>query len=202
MAGRGPAPKDEALRMRRNKTSTRAEVEMPAPGTTPPAPARVPDLPVRVCDACEPEPEKPKGKRGKKPKPAKAPKPCATCGGTRLVPWHWLTVAWWADLWDPAKNPFCVKYLPIHEHGLARLARIVEAYNVTGDVEYLKEIRLQGAEYGMTPRAQMGLQWQIKTPPANQGAPPPPSSSSSAGARPDPRKVLFMDQAAGGGERA
>lgn len=210
MAGKGPAPKDPALRMRRNKKATHSEVEMPAAAA--PMASSDHELPVRACTACESIDLQGEGqakKRGRKKRGrAKVVPVCATCGGSRILPWHPMTVAWWADLWNPATNPFCVKYLPIHIHGLGRLAGLVDdrarAETIKERIALDKEIRLQGAEYGLTPRGQMGLQWQVKTPPAGNAQPVPAAqqAASAQGGRPDPRKVLFMDPAAGGGERA
>lgn len=205
MAGKGPPPKDAAIRARTNKAATQAEVEG-APVFDPAAP-HVPELPMRVCSDCRstiapPTPKRQKKVKGRKKKAAEKAEPiCATCGGARFIPWHPLTIAWWADVWNLAANPFCVKYLPVHLHGLRDIARLREFWNMTGDIEYLKEIRLQEPNFGLTPRGQLGLQWSVKAPKAHAG--PSAASTTPQGERPqrnDPRKVLFMESA--GGERA
>lgn len=218
MAGRGPAPKDPQIRQRRNKKSTRDEVAVGSVQSSgPPAAAPAgadevgfihhkPRLPFRPCEGCfygRPRKKKGKGKKGTAAAQEAAKPACTRCNGTGAEPWHPLTISWWSALWDPEKNPWCLRYLPIHIPELERLAQLVDYYNRTNSLDALKEIRLQREAFGLTPRAQMSLQWTIKKPPPKPSSVPestskPPSSSP----RIDPRKILFMDPAAGGGERA
>lgn len=195
MAGKGPRPKDPALRQRTNKTSTRAEVEVPS--LVDPDSPRTPELPVRVCSSCESTidetPRKTKKKRGRQRKPEPA---CSRCGGTRLVPWHWMTVAWWADVWNPKTNPFCAKYIGVDVHGLVRLARLVDHYNLTDDLDDLKEIRLQEPRWGLDQMSRRALQWHTKEPKTHPAAVSTAATETAPPARHDPRKGLF---AVGGG---
>jgi hypothetical protein len=213
MAGHGPPPKDPALRQRRNKTSTRAVVE---PGSVaPPVVSR--ELPVRLCSFC-PEAAAPSkapkrakhAKRRRKPKVEAPPDPpeCPTCGGTRIVPWHRWTLAWWSAFWDPQLNPFLAQYLE-HEivGGIQETAFMRDAFNRDLDrgivnVELERAIRLRERALGLDPLARRAAQWEIKRPPASRPSTAPAGATPDPGrtAVPDMRKVLFMEGA--GGNRA
>lgn len=184
MAGRGPAPKPSHLRQRHNKVATRALAEVPEV----PLAERYP-LPIRVCTMCPPLTE-PKAKGKAKPKP------CSTCNGTRIVPWHDFTVAWWREVWA---GPFAGEYIPTDVvGGLYILARLYDSYWYTGDMDIAKEIRLREGRMGLDVMARRGLQWEVKkTPAAKQPTAVTPSQAPRVA---DPRKVLFMEAA--GGSRA
>jgi hypothetical protein len=112
----GPPPKDPALRVRRNKVTTKA--------TLPKAPrARRPALPRK--------------------RPA----------------WHPLTKREWNSWWSSG-----AEYSEVHASGLLRLIYLVEDFNRATSAKERKEaaaeIRLQGAEFGLSPLAERRLQWE------------------------------------------
>jgi hypothetical protein len=76
-------------------------------------------------------------------------------------------MAWWRDTWgsEVARN-----YIHVDIHGLYRLARLVDRYNVDADAGL--DVRMQHAEirlaqqaYGQTPLDRTRLQWEVELPP-------------------------------------
>lgn len=72
--------------------------------------------------------------------------------------------AWWVDLWA---TPMAPEFDRSDVHGLVMLAELVDLFwtlppeKVMSKVEVAKEIRLQRAEYGLTPLGRRRLQWEI-----------------------------------------
>ena len=88
---------------------------------------------------------------------------------------HRLTRAWWKRVWE---SPMAGEYLPTDEDGLARLAILVDNYYKIPCKEYLAEIRLQEARFGLSPVDRSRLQWEVlkgeeaerkRKPPQRQG---------------------------------
>lgn len=72
--------------------------------------------------------------------------------------WHPLTLKAWANAWA---SPMASQWLASDFDGLARLAILWDNYNKTGMLDYIKEIRLQSASYGLTPLDRSRLQWEV-----------------------------------------
>lgn len=79
---------------------------------------------------------------------------------------HPATVEWWGDIW---RSPMAPEYVDSDFHGIARLAHLVDSYNVAvdeGDTRLMlslaAEIRLQGQSFGLTPIDRRRLQWTIE----------------------------------------
>lgn len=72
--------------------------------------------------------------------------------------WHPLTVVQWANAW---RSPMASQWLETDFDGLARLARLWDDYNKTGALDCIKEIRLQGQAFGLTPLDRSRLQWEV-----------------------------------------
>lgn len=175
----GPPPKKPSIRRRRNRTSTRKVVEMPAaPPSSPAAAAHDgPQLPKRVCGCA--------ARRERRPA-----KDCSSCRGTGLRQWHPLTVSWWRDVWS---SEFHAEYIRTDEHGLVRLAMVVDSFYWSGSIDDLKEIRLQEARFGLDVMARRRLEWMVKKPPsAGERAPAEQRNPRPGAGGEDPRKVLTM----------
>jgi len=114
----GPPPKDPALKVRRNKTSTRATLGKSTPAR-------------------------------KRALPRKRPT------------WHPETRREWETWWS---SPLAREWTDVHAAGLMRLIYLVEDYwraeTATARKVVAAEIRLQGAEYGLTPMGERRLQWE------------------------------------------
>src|SRR5690349_981646 len=73
--------------------------------------------------------------------------------------WHPFTLRAWREFSDPA---VCSQWLQTDITGLEMLASCYDAYYKTGNLEHLKEIRLQRQQFGLTPLDRSRLQWEIK----------------------------------------
>ena len=75
---------------------------------------------------------------------------------------HPSTVAFWEELWA---SPIVPELAGVDVPGLVMLARLVEDFHRAGSptarVELSRELRLRGAEYGLSPISRRRLQWQI-----------------------------------------
>lgn len=128
----GPAPKDPALRQRRNKTSTAATLSADHGIEAPPLPPRY-----RV--------DRKTGERTE-------------------VAWHPMALDLWEEVWA---SPMAPEYLNADHHGLYIITTLTDTYwkrledgePVTG---LAMEIRLQRAEFGLTPIARRRLQWEVE----------------------------------------
>lgn len=74
-------------------------------------------------------------------------------------PWHVLTLAWWADLWA---SPMSAEYLKVDEHGLIRLAVLIDAFYRKPSHYLAAEIRQQEQRYGLSPMDRRRLEWTIE----------------------------------------
>ncbi len=75
---------------------------------------------------------------------------------------HPATVEFWAALWA---SPIVPELSTVDVSGLAMLAQLVEDFyradSPTARVSLSREIRLLGAEYGLSPISRRRLQWQV-----------------------------------------
>lgn len=74
-----------------------------------------------------------------------------------------MAEAWWADL---AVSAMAGEYDATDMHGLVMLALLVQEFWTTESssarLEAAKEIRLQRAEFGLSPLSRRRLQWEIE----------------------------------------
>lgn len=73
--------------------------------------------------------------------------------------WHPMTARWWRDVWA---SPMAAEYLTADEHGLARLAVLVEAFWRQPSPAMAAEIRLQEQRYGLSPVDRRRLEWTVE----------------------------------------
>jgi hypothetical protein len=101
---------------------------------------------------------------------------------------HPSTVAFWDELWA---SPITPELTNVDLHGLAMLAELVEdfhrASSATARVKLSQEIRLRGAEFGLSPISRRRLQWEIAK--VNEAEDRRARRAKSAEKRPDPRLV-------------
>lgn len=72
--------------------------------------------------------------------------------------WHPMTKLWWRDVWQ---SPMAVEYLRADEHGLFRLAVLIDSFWKMPSAKLAAEIRLQQQAFGLTPIDRRRLQWQV-----------------------------------------
>jgi hypothetical protein len=72
--------------------------------------------------------------------------------------WHPGTIAAWREFFE---SPMASQWLPTDITGLVMLAVCYDRFYKTGDIEFLKEIRLQRPHYGLTPLDRSRLQWEV-----------------------------------------
>jgi hypothetical protein len=72
--------------------------------------------------------------------------------------WHPFTLRQWENAW---RSPMASQWLDSDFDGLARLAWLWDDFNKTGNLDYIKEIRLQSAAFGLTPLDRSRLQWEV-----------------------------------------
>lgn len=100
-------------------------------------------------------------------------------------PWHELTEKAWREFFE---SPMASEWIQTDITGLEMLAALYDGFYKTGDLEYLKEIRLQRPNFGLTPLDRTRLQWEIaRTSEAERKQQSPQKRPTS-----DPRKVLRM----------
>lgn len=75
------------------------------------------------------------------------------------VEWEPATLRWWEHV---CSSEMAAEYLEVDWDGLRRLAGLVDNVERTGDLESMKEIRLQGALYGLTPVDRARLHWEVE----------------------------------------
>lgn len=99
--------------------------------------------------------------------------------------WHPRTLDAWRKFFE---SPMASEWLPTDIDGLAMLAACYDKFYREGDLEALKEIRLQRPHFGLTPLDRSRLQWEVKRgEDAERGRRnPEPAPAVSR----DPRKVL------------
>lgn len=74
-------------------------------------------------------------------------------------PWHPMTLAWWRDVWS---SPMATEYVIADEHGLFRLAVLVNAFWLRPSKDLAAEIRLQEQRYGLSPLDRRRLEWTVE----------------------------------------
>lgn len=72
--------------------------------------------------------------------------------------WHPLTLAAWETAW---KSPMASQWLDTDRDALGRLAVLWDEYYKKPNANTMKEIRLQGALFGLSPIDRSRLQWEI-----------------------------------------
>jgi hypothetical protein len=72
--------------------------------------------------------------------------------------WHTLTLAWWRDTWA---SPMAGEFVAADAHGLLMLAELVDRFWSNPSKDLAAEIRLQRAEFGLSPIARRRLQWEV-----------------------------------------
>lgn len=73
--------------------------------------------------------------------------------------WNAMTKRWWHDVWA---SPMSSEYLRADEHGLFRLAVLVDMFWVEPSRELAAEIRIQQQAFGLTPLDRRRLEWNIE----------------------------------------
>lgn len=73
--------------------------------------------------------------------------------------WHRMTRAWWRDVWH---SPMASEYVRADEHGLVRLAVLINDFWGKPTKELAAEIRLQQQAFGLTPLDRRRLEWSIE----------------------------------------
>ena len=136
----GPLPKDPKMRQRRNKESTAATLSLVASEDF-----TSPDLPPLYREFTT------KNEDGD------------ADTTLREVVWHPRTISWWDTIWS---SPMAGEWLKADYEGLFLLAELEDDFHRAGSprdrIEILKEIRLQRAEFGLTPIARRRLQWEVQ----------------------------------------
>ena len=72
--------------------------------------------------------------------------------------WRPETRKWWEVVWA---SPMAQEYVEADAQGLLMLAAVVDQYWRTYSVDLLREIRLQSAQFGLTPLDRRRLQWEM-----------------------------------------
>ena len=73
--------------------------------------------------------------------------------------WHRMTRAWWRDVWH---SPRAAEYIRADEHGLFRLAVLIDQFWHEPTQKLAAEIRLQQQAFGLTPIDRRRLEWSIE----------------------------------------
>ena len=103
--------------------------------------------------------------------------------------WHPFTIEEWREA---CQSPMATQWLPSDWRGVARLAVLWdEFYKNPGNLDVMKEIRLQSPGYGLNPLDRSRLQWEVAR---TDEVVEKRQKAKEEPARPvaDPRKVLMM----------
>ena len=101
--------------------------------------------------------------------------------------WHKSTLAAWREFFE---SPMASQWLETDITGLVMLACCYDQFYKTGNLEILKEIRLQRPYFGLTPLDRSRLQWEVaRGEEAERKRPEPTKAPTKAQ---DPRKVLKL----------
>lgn len=73
-------------------------------------------------------------------------------------PWHVMTRRFWKDVW---KSPMVSEYLLADQHGLFRLAVLIDAFWKKPTVQLSAEIRMMSQLFGLSPIDRRRLEWQV-----------------------------------------
>ena len=98
-----------------------------------------------------------------------------------------LARAWWRHVWT---SPMSSQYLETDIDVLARIAVLVdELQKVPGDLDLMRELRLQEARFGLSPLDRSRLEWEIgRVDPEKLPTQAPTTSKKTR--RKDPRSLL------------
>lgn len=69
-----------------------------------------------------------------------------------------MTRRWWKDVWG---SPMAAEFLRADEHGLFRLAVLIDDFWRKPSQALAAEIRLEQQAYGLSPLDRRRLQWQV-----------------------------------------
>jgi len=141
-----------------------------------------------------PKPEHLRRNRTKKPSRATLTAPEALAPPTIPNPdgreWHPLTLEAWAHAWA---SPMASQWLETDADALGRLALLWDLFYAKPSAEGLKEIRLQGALFGLSPQDRNRLQWTIsRADEAEQRQAKRAQPAAPRTGRQDPRRILQM----------
>jgi hypothetical protein len=75
------------------------------------------------------------------------------------TPWHPRTLEAWREFFE---SPMSSEWLQTDITGLEMVAVLYDEFYKTGNIECMKEIRLQRPCYGLTPLDRTRLQWEFK----------------------------------------
>lgn len=103
--------------------------------------------------------------------------------------WHVLTLEAWRNAWT---SPMASQWLPTDFDGLARLAVLWDNFNKTGHIDFIKEIRLQGAAFGLTPLDRSRLSWEVSRADEAEQKQTRRDATKTRQTRRDPRSVLAL----------
>ena len=82
---------------------------------------------------------------------------------TKTINWHAMARAEWVRIW---KSPMAPEFTDADRDGLVKLIMLVNDYywatSPRDRIALATEIRLQRADFGLTPRARAGLQWELE----------------------------------------
>jgi len=95
-------------------------------------------------------------------------------------PWDPRTVRWWRDAF---RSPMAGELEPVDEHGLLRLAYLIERFWTEPTAALSAEIRLQSESYGLTPSGRRRLQLVVEKVEGKKRQPTPTGD--------DPRVLLM-----------
>ena len=101
--------------------------------------------------------------------------------------WHPKTLAAWREFFE---SPMAEAWLQTDITGLEMVAALYDEFYKTGDIEYMKEIRLQRPCYGLTPLDRSRLQWEIARGDEADGRRQRRPQKKAAAGRKDPRGFL------------
>jgi hypothetical protein len=100
-----------------------------------------------------------------------------------------LTLEAWRNAWT---SPMASQWLPTDFDGLARLAVLWDNFNKTGHIDFIKEIRLQGAAFGLTPLDRSRLSWEVSRADEAEQKQTRRDATKTRQTRRDPRSVLAL----------
>lgn len=70
-----------------------------------------------------------------------------------------MTRRWWHDVWA---SPMAGEYLRADEHGLIRLAVLIDLFWIEPSKSLAAEIRIEQQAFGLTPLDRRRLEWTIE----------------------------------------
>jgi hypothetical protein len=114
---------------------------------------------------------------------------------TATIDWHPLARAEWRRIWA---SPMAQEFGDVERDGLLKLVILVNDFYAAETPrerkELASEIRLQRADFGLTPRARAGLQWEIEradeAKARNERRRPSKHAAAPKTPAPDPRGAL------------